>query len=61
MRAWQEPQGVAFASPEAAAAYAERAGMVRDAIELRRPVRVPLSPWAGLFPVRCAGMTARDA
>jgi uroporphyrinogen-III decarboxylase len=35
--------------------------MVRDALELRRPLRVPMSPWAGLFPARCAGMTARDA
>ena len=61
MLAWQEPEGVAFASPEAAAAYAERAGMIRDALELRNPVRVPISPWAGLFPARSAGMTAREA
>jgi hypothetical protein len=61
LRAWQEPEGVAFAAPEAAAAYAERTGMVREALELRRPVRVPVSPWAGLFPVRSAGMTAREA
>jgi hypothetical protein len=61
LRAWEEPAGVEFASPGAAAAYTERTGMVRDVLELRRPVRVPISPWAGLFPVRCAGMTARDA
>ena len=61
MRAWQEPEGVEFATPEAAASYAERAGMIRDVVELRRPVRVPVSPWAGLFPVRSAGMTAREA
>jgi hypothetical protein len=61
MRAWQEPAGVDFATPEAAAAYAERPGMIRDVLELRRPVRVPLAPWAGLFPVRRARMTAREA
>jgi hypothetical protein len=61
MRAWREPAGVDFATPEAAAAYAERAGMIRDVVELKRPVRVPLSPWAGLFPVRSAGLTAHDA
>ena len=60
MRAWQEPAGV-NGTPEAAASFAERTGMLRDAIELRQPVRVPISPWVGLFPVRCAGLTARDA
>ncbi|MGE5228586.1 MAG: hypothetical protein ACM3MJ_02585, partial [Deltaproteobacteria bacterium] len=61
MRAWQEPAGVDFATPEAAAGYAERAGMIRDSLRLRRPVRVLISPWAGLFPVRSAGMTVREA
>jgi hypothetical protein len=61
MRAWQEPEGIVFASPQSAAAYAERCTMILDVIELRKPVRVPISPWAGLFPVRSAGMTARDA
>jgi len=61
MRTWQQPEGVDFASPVVAAAYAERAVMIRDALELRQPARVPVSPWAGLFPVRSAGMTAREA
>jgi uroporphyrinogen-III decarboxylase len=61
IQVWQEPEGVEFATPEAAAAYAERTGMVRDALELRQPVRVPVSPWAGLFPVRATGMTAHEA
>jgi hypothetical protein len=61
LRAWREPERVEFASLEAAAAYAERTGMVRDVLELRQPARVPISPWAGLFPVRSAGMTAREA
>lgn len=61
LRAWQEPEGVEFATPEAAAAHAERTGMIRDALELRKPARVPVSPWAGFFPVRNASMTAREA
>ena len=61
MRAWQKPEGVEFATPEAAAAHAERTGMIRDALELKKPPRVPISPWAGLYPARLAGMTARDA
>jgi hypothetical protein len=35
--------------------------MMRDAIELKKPVRVPIAPWMGLFPARYAGMTAREA
>jgi uroporphyrinogen-III decarboxylase len=61
MRAWQEPEGLSFSTPESAAAYAERTGMLRDVLELRKPARVPLSPWSGLFPVRYAGMAVREA
>lgn len=61
LSAWQEQAGLEFTTPEAAAAYRERTGMIRDVLELKRPVRVPLSPWPGLFAVRCAGLTARDA
>jgi len=61
MRAWREPDGVEFVTPEAAAAYRERVGMIRAAVELNKPARVPVSPHVGLFPARCAGLSARDA
>lgn len=61
MRAWQEPADVEFPNPEAAAAYGERVALLRDAVELRRPARVPISPAIGLFAVRYGGCTARDA
>ena len=57
----RSPRASSSRTPEAAAAYAERTGLLRDALELRQPMRVPISPWAGLFPVRAAGMTAREA
>jgi hypothetical protein len=61
MEAWLEPANVEFVSDEAKRAYRERVGMLRDAVELRRPSRVPIAPWIGLFPALWAGMTAREA
>jgi hypothetical protein len=61
MKAWAEPAGVEFASAEVQRAYRERVQMLRDAIELRKPVRVPIAPWMGLFPAKYGGLTAREA
>ncbi len=61
MQAWMEPVGVEFASSDVQRAYQERVQMLRDAIELRKPVRVPVAPWMGLFPARYGGLTAREA
>lgn len=60
MQVWKEP-GVEFASPEAKQAYEDRVQMLRDAIELKKPSRVPIAPWIGLFPALWDGMTARQA
>jgi hypothetical protein len=61
MKAWAEPEGVEFASPEVKQAYQHRVQLLRDAIELRKPPRVPIAPWMGLFPARYGGLTAREA
>jgi len=53
--------GFEFASPEAEAAYRERATIIRDAFEMRVPKRVPVFPSEGFFPVFHAGLTMRDA
>ena len=60
MRAWLEPAGVEFVSPDAERAYRERVGLLRDAIELKKPARVPIAPWMGLFPGLSSGLTARE-
>jgi hypothetical protein len=60
MAAWREPDGVAFASDEVRDAYRERVQLMRDAIELKKPARVPIAPWMGLFPGLWAGLTARE-
>ena len=53
--------GFEFASPEAKAAYTERATIIRDAFEMKVPKRVPVFPSEGFFPTMNAGMTMRDA
>jgi len=60
MQVWKEP-GVEFASAAVKQAYEERVQMFWDAIELRKPSRVPIAPWIGLFPALWDGMTAREA
>ena len=39
-----------FASPEVAQAYKQRVQMVKDVVELKRPERVPVIPWIGVYP-----------
>ncbi len=53
--------GFEFASPEAEAAYTERATNIRDAFEMKVPKRVPVFPSEGFFPTLNAGLTMRDA
>ena len=59
MDAWQEPD-VEWASDEAKQQYKERTQLFRDAIQLKKPARVPVAPWIGLFPGLDAGMIAKD-
>ncbi|MDD3718134.1 MAG: uroporphyrinogen decarboxylase family protein [Actinomycetota bacterium] len=58
--AWLSPQGIEFAGPDAEKAYRERVTRIKDAIELKKPDRVPVFPVIGFFPAFYAGMTAQD-
>lgn len=60
LQAWSEPAGVEFASDEVRDYYGRRVAMLRDAIELRKPERVPIAPWMSLFPGLSSGLTARE-
>ena len=60
MDAWQNAP-IEFASPDVAAAYRDRVQLWRDAVELKKPARVPIAPWIGLFPLRYSGFTGHDA
>lgn len=53
--------GFEFASPEAGALYHERATIIRDAIKMKVPSRVPVFPSEGFFPTLSAGMTMKEA
>ena len=60
MDVWQDPE-VEWASDEAKALYQERTQLFRDAIQLKKPKRVPIAPWIGLYPALWDGMSPREA
>jgi len=60
-RRWKHPEGVEFASPEIKEGYERRVQMFIDAIQLRKPERIPVCPMAGFYPFVYAGITHRDA
>lgn len=61
MDAFVEGKGIQFVSPEAEAAYKERATLIRDALELKKePARVPVLAGVSDYAVNRAGFTARD-
>ncbi len=62
MAAWLATgDALPFVSDEVRAAWRERVQILRDAIELKKPKRVPVLPTGGFFPAQYAGMTAREA
>jgi len=59
---WISGKGIPFQSPEAEADYKERAGLIKDAIQLvKPPKRVPVCPSPGFFPIQYAGATPYEA
>jgi len=59
---WSSGEGIPFQDAAAKAAYQERVGLMKDAIQLKRkPSRIPICPSAGFFPMEYAGVTMYDA
>ncbi|MCF8024617.1 MAG: uroporphyrinogen decarboxylase [Desulfobacteraceae bacterium] len=59
---WASGEGVEFSSPEARAAYQERAGLLRDAIKIDSGIkRVPVVPLTTFGPTKLKGLTGRQA
>jgi hypothetical protein len=54
-------EGVQFATPEAERNYRAHVLMFKDAVELRKPARVPVCPNIGFYPFAYAGVTAEQA
>ena len=57
---WMSAPGIQFASPEIERAYDERTQLFRDAVQLKKPKRVPIHIHAGFYPVNYAGYTAEE-
>ena len=58
--AWLAAPGVRFASPEAETAYKARVKRLIDAIRLKKPDRVPVTPFLGEFVATYGGYTQKD-
>lgn len=52
---------IEFASPAAEQGYRQRARMIKDVIQLKKPERVPVVPWWGVYPAHYAGITVQEA
>ena len=59
---WLNPEGVAYASPQAEQDYKARATRLKDIIQLKHePDRVPVVPMVSFYPAVYAGYTPYDA
>ena len=59
---WMAGEGISFSEEAAETAYRERVAAIKDAIQLKkRPVRIPVCPSAGFFPMEYAQRTMYDA
>jgi hypothetical protein len=57
---WMSPK-IEFASPEAAQAYKQRVQLIKDVTYLKKPERIPIIPWWGIYPVKYGGITVQEA
>ena len=59
---WLSGEGIPFADADSEAAYQKRVTLIKDAIQLRKiPIRIPVCPSAGFFPIEYAGIAMYDA
>lgn len=60
-QSWLSPEGMQFATAEAESAYKDRVQMIKDVVQLKKPVRVPVCPNVGFYPFAYAGVTPKEA
>ncbi|RPI34773.1 MAG: uroporphyrinogen decarboxylase [Chloroflexota bacterium] len=58
---WNAAPGMQFATPEGERLYHERVQMIKDVVQVKKPVRVPVCPNIGFYPFAYAGVTAEEA
>ncbi len=59
-KAFVSPANLKFATPEAEKNYKSNVQRIKDAIQLKKPDRVPVVPNVGFYPAKYAGVTAQD-
>ncbi|UCG88749.1 MAG: uroporphyrinogen decarboxylase [Gemmatimonadota bacterium] len=52
---------IEFASTEAEQGYRKRTQMIKNVVQLKKPERVPVMPWAGVYPAEYGGITVQEA
>lgn len=60
VRIWKSPSGVRFASQSVEQPYQQRVQMLVDAIELKKPKRVPVALNVGFYACTYAGITPKE-
>jgi len=58
---WLEAGDIEFADESVRAAYRERVQLIVDAVDLKKPARVPLVPQMGFYPARYGGLTVKES
>ncbi|MGD9209471.1 MAG: uroporphyrinogen decarboxylase family protein [Desulfobacteraceae bacterium] len=62
LESWASGEGIDFVSPEAKAAYQYRAGLMKDAVQLKKtPDRVPIVPLVTFAPTSLEGISGKEA
>ncbi len=58
---WKKGTGIEFVNDEAKERYQERVNLLADTIDInKKPARVPVHTFPGVYPVRRVGMTPKD-
>ena len=52
---------IEFATPEAAQAYKQRIQRIKDVTDLKKPDRIPIIPWWGVYPAEYGGISVQEA
>jgi len=58
---WLSAPSVVFQSEEARSTYEERVQLFIDAVGLKKPARVPVTPIMGYYPARFGGLSLKEA
>jgi hypothetical protein len=61
LQSWMDVSAMQFANEEAKARFQANTQMVKDVLALKKPQRVPVLPWIGVYPAEYGGITVEEA